>query len=119
MQETYPDDQAEPIIQTVQQEQSHEVLKLQRMKHILNKKNSLYKFHMLCPILLLLKEGEEEEVEVENLVEVLHQEEVRVEDMQGDPQGYKLIYLLVSMFLILSGMIPKVMEIIDLSTYLS
>ena len=54
-------------------------LKLQRMKHIL-KKNSLYKFQMLCPILLLLKEGEE----VEFLVEVLHQEEIWLEDEQGD-----------------------------------
>ena len=40
------------------------------MKHILNKENSLYMFQMLCPILLLLKEREE--VEVENLVEILH-----------------------------------------------
>ena len=37
--------------------------------------------------------------------------------MQGDLQGNKLLYLLVSMFLILSGMIQKVMAIIDLSTY--
>ena len=35
--------------------------------------------------------GEEQEVEVEHLVEVLHQEEVRVEDVQCDLQGYKLI----------------------------
>ena len=67
------------------------------MKHVLNKKTSLYKFQMLCPILLLLRDGEE--VEVEHLVEVLYQEEVWVEDVQGDLQGYKLIYLLVSMFL--------------------
>ena len=39
---------------------------------------------------------------VEHMVEVLHQEEVWVVDMQGDNQGYKLIYLLVSIFLILS-----------------
>ena len=87
------------------------------MKHILNKKNSLYKFQMLCAILLLLKEGEEEEVEVEDLVEGLHQEEVWVKDVQQDLQGYKLLYLLVSMFLILSRMIQKVMEIIELSIY--
>ena len=93
------------------------VLKLQRMKHIVNNKNSLYKFQMSCPILVLLKEGEKEELEVDHLVKVLHQEEVWIENMQGDLQGYKLIYLLVSMFLILSGIIQKVMEIIDLSTH--
>ena len=65
------------------------------MKHILNKKNSLYKFCMSCPVLLLLKQREEDEVEVEHLVEVLDQEEVCAEDMQGDLQGYRLIYLLV------------------------
>ena len=48
------------------------VLKLQQKKYILNKRNSLYKFQMSCPILLLLKEGEEKEVAVEYLVEVLH-----------------------------------------------
>ena len=32
-------------------------------------------------------------------------------------QGNKLLYLLINMFQILSGMIQKVMEIIDLSTY--
>ena len=40
----------------------------------------MYKFQMLCPILLLLNEGEEDDVQVENLDEVLHQEEVWVED---------------------------------------
>ena len=84
MQETDPDSQAEPTPQTLQQEQSHEVLKLQRMKCIQNK-NSLYKFKMLCTILLLLKEGEE--VEVEHLVKVLHQEEVWVEDVARRPSG--------------------------------
>ena len=116
MQETHPDGQAEPTIQTIQQEQSHESTEAQRMKCILNKKNSLCKLQMLCPMLPLLEEGEKEEVEVEHPVEVLHQEEVWVEDVQGDLQGNKLLYLLVSMLQSLSGMIQKVMEIIDLST---
>ena len=64
---------------------------------------------MLCPILLLIKEGDEQEVEVEHLVEILHQDEVSVGDVQGDLQNSNLLYLLVSMFLILSGMIEKVM----------
>ena len=40
-----------------------------------------------------------------------------MDDVQGDLQDNKLLYLLVSMFHILSGMIQKVMDIIDLSTY--
>ena len=59
----------------------------------------------------------EEEVEVEDMVDVLHQEEVWVEDVQGELQDNKLLYPLVSLFLVLFGMIQKVMEIIDLSTY--
>ena len=54
------------------------VLKLQRMKHILNKKNSLFKFQMLCPN---ISPPQGEEVEVEHLVEVFHQEEVWIEDV--------------------------------------
>ena len=79
VQETDPDDQAEPTLQNNSTNKAMKVLKLQRIKHIMNKKNSLCKFQMLCSILLLLKEGEEEEVE--HLVKVLHQEEVWVEDV--------------------------------------
>ena len=78
MLERDPDGQAEPTLQIIEQEQSHEITELQRIKHILNKNNSPYKFQMLCPILLLLKEGEEKGLEVEHLVEIPHQEEVWV-----------------------------------------
>ena len=55
------------------------------MKDNLNMKNSLYKFKTLCLTLLLLKEGEEEEVE--HLVRILHQEEVWVEDVARRHSG--------------------------------
>ena len=87
MQETDPDSQAEPTLITIHQEQSHEGTEATEDKTHSEQENYLYKFQMFCPILLLLKEGEEEEVEEEHLFGVLHQEEVWVDDVQGFLQG--------------------------------
>ena len=79
MQERDPDGQAEPTIQTIQQEQSHKSTEAKEDETYSEQEEQPIQVPELCPILPLLMEGEE--VEVEHLVEVLHQEEVWVEDV--------------------------------------
>ena len=91
MQETNPDGQAETTLQTIHQEQSHESTAATEFETHSGQEEQHIPVPDVIPNIVPPQGRRREEVEVEHLVEVLHQEEVWVKGVQGDLQTNKLL----------------------------